>query len=672
MLNAPDISSASLDETPDTPRTDRQTLHGDIIADITSRSAWETRQVGFYKMRHNGIRRQNKPWKNAADLHFPLIDTNIEKLKPLFFQQIVGMDVVSTFVPMRQQLQAMTTTVEQWFDYKIREKSNLQSSGLSWIDYALMSGRGILKVTWNAAKNQLAFTALDPLYIIVPAYTRELQDADRIVHVMPMSEAAYKRDGTYKDDQETVDKLLGHEDDEKVPGATEHADVKRIREGLTHDTSKKHIIVWEVYQKGTDGQWTVETFSPTCPDIDLRDPMQLPYDHGMAPFVDFPYEIKDGGFYAPRGIAEILAPFESALCHTWNQKHDSMQLFNKPLFRSERDMPNTMNLRLGPGNILPNGLSPVTMPQPPISFDQEMASIRAIAEQRVSNPDYGMGQVMDGNNRRTATEISAIGAQSQQAGDLRARTFRMALSQVYKMSFSLLCQYDNKDLVFRCQQDSVQLDPSSLHGQYHIEPKGGVNEVNKQLLLQKAVQRKQVFQNSPWISQSELDKSILELDDPSLIKRVFTDPNQRSVDEQTDELKGIPALLLGANIPVNKGDNYSLRIGVLMQYLQGAMTAGPRPSPAGAHAIVTRLEALLQADATVDNNGAKQLAKSVGDYLKSVGLVPAQPPAAPGAMGAPAAPGVPPPPPATPAPMPPQQATPARLAEPVPAAQPQH
>ena len=34
-------------------------------------------------------------------------------------------------------------------------------------------------------------------------------------------------------------------------------------------------------------------------------------------------------------------------------------------------------------------------------------------------------------------------------------------------------------------------------------------------LLQKAVQRKQIFQNSPWIDQAELDKSILELDDPT-------------------------------------------------------------------------------------------------------------------------------------------------------------
>jgi hypothetical protein len=50
----------------------------------------------------------NKPWPKAADLHWPLIDTAIEKLKPLFLQQALGMDVVASFVPMRQQLNAYT------------------------------------------------------------------------------------------------------------------------------------------------------------------------------------------------------------------------------------------------------------------------------------------------------------------------------------------------------------------------------------------------------------------------------------------------------------------------------------------------------------------------------------------------------------------------------------
>jgi len=609
-------------------------LHGSICSDLQVRSTWEEKQVQFYRMRHQGIRRKQKPWNNAADLHFPLIDTNIEKLKPLFFQQIVGMDVVATFVPMRQQLAAATTTAEQWFDYKIREKTNLQTAGLSWIDYSLMSGRGVMKVTWNAKKKQVEYTAIDPLFIIVPSTTRELQDADRVTHVMPMSVAAYKRNGDYKNDKATIDRLTQtSEDADSSSGFTSKAEATRLREGITHDSKGENIIVWEVYERQQDGEWLVRTFSPAAPEIDLRDPMKLPYDHGMVPFVDFAYEIKDTGWYSPRGIAEILAPFEAALCHSWNQKHDSMQLFNKPMFRAERDMPNTMNLRPGPGSILPNGIVPVTMPQPPMSFDEDMVATRSIAEQRVSNPDYGMGQVLDTKNRRTATEIQAIGGQSQQAGDLRARMFRMSLAQLYKMSWKLLLQYDKEDLVYRFQEDALSVDPLALHEQYHIEPKGGVNEVNKQFLLQKAIQRKQLFAGSAWINQPELDKTIIELDDPSLVKRIFQDPNLKSQDEQVDESKNIPALLVGENIPVRQSDNGSLRVGILMNFIQKTLQTGNQMSPQAAQAFVTRIDALLAVEGQKDNNGAKQLGRQVAEYLQSVGMIPAQQ-ADPASMGA--------------------------------------
>jgi hypothetical protein len=64
-------------------------------------------------MRNDGLRRRQKPWANASDFHFPLIDTTINKLKPAFFQQAMGLDVLATFVPMRTQLGAFTTAAEQ-------------------------------------------------------------------------------------------------------------------------------------------------------------------------------------------------------------------------------------------------------------------------------------------------------------------------------------------------------------------------------------------------------------------------------------------------------------------------------------------------------------------------------------------------------------------------------
>ena len=66
--------------------------------------------------------------------------------------------------------------------------------------------------------------------------------------------------------------------------------------------------------------------------------MKIPYNHGKPPFVAFPYEVKDPGYYSSRGVVEQVAVFESELCKLLNSKNDCMTMYNRPLYRhSQRD-----------------------------------------------------------------------------------------------------------------------------------------------------------------------------------------------------------------------------------------------------------------------------------------------------------------------------------------------
>ena len=300
---------------------------------------------------------------------------------------------------------------------------------------------------------------------------------------------------------------------------------------------------------------------------------------------------------------------------------DASTLFNKPLFRAERDLPNSVNLRLNPGQILPFGIQPVQMPSTPLDFDKEMMQTQSIAEQRVTVPDYG---IMADRDRRTATEIESVNAQAQQNMDLRLRLFRQALGDLFRQSWSLLLQFDKKSLQYRFLEDSLTVDPQALHDEYQLEPRGGMDMVSKVMLLNKAMQRKQLFMNSPWINQVELDKSILELEDPSLIPRLVQDPNEKEGDEVTDEKKIIPALLIGEQIPVQEGQDYRVRIGVLMQFLEKSSQGGMQFSPQAQQAISGRMGELLNAYETVDTNNARALRKDVEEYLVQIGFMPSK------------------------------------------------
>lgn len=595
-------------------------LYTDIVEDVASRARWETRQSLWYQMRNDGLRRRQKPWANASDFHFPLIDTTINKLKPAFFQQAMGLDVLATFVPMRTQLGAFTTAAEHWFSYKLNEKSNYATEVMSWIDHMLVSGQGVMKIYWNPDKKQVEFQAVDPMYIIVPPWTKGLDTADRITQVMPMSLEHYKRSGIYDTSKETIDRIKGG--NVKDAGVTDDLKYEReIREGITHSNDMDQVIVWEVYTQDEDGKWMMKCFSPQAPEIPLRDDMEVPFDHGQPPFAVTKYEITDGGWYSPRGVCEVLAPFEASMCKIWNEKMDAFTLFNKPLFRAERDLPNSVNLRLNPGQILPFGIAPVQMPSTPMDFDKEVQQTQAIAEQRVTVPDYG---IMADRDRRTATEIESVNAQAQQNMDLRLRLFRQALGDLFRMSWSVLLQFDKKSLQYRFLEDSLTVDPVALHDEYQLEPRGGMDMVSKAMLLNKAVQRKQLFMNSPWINQVELDKSILELEDPSLIPRLVQDPNEKAANEVKDEQQILPALLIGEMIPVGQVNEHPARIGVLMQYLEKARQSNLQISPNGLQAIMARMDQLLSAYEQVDTNNARSMRKDVEDYLRQIGAIPSE------------------------------------------------
>ena len=587
----------------------RDKLNAEVLQDLADRSVWDTRQRMFYEMRHHGLRRKNKPWPGASDVHFPLVDTTISELKPAYFQQLFATDLIAQFVPTSPQVAEFTTAAAQWFDHRVKQRTNLETEVLSAVDSMLMCGTGILKVLWDYSSKRLKYYTVDPQHFVVPAWTRDIADADRICHISVYSVDAYKRQKHLKQDKAILDQITGSYNEDAGDMNTEAA--KYEREGLTFPEQDK-IIVWEVYNRCPDtGQWIICTYSPTSPDLDLRPPMKIPYNHGKPPFIAFNYEIKDPGFYSSRGVVELQAVFEAELTKLQNEKMDCMTLFNRPLYRAERDMPNSGNLRLTPGSILPYGIQPVMHQAPPISFDTQMNIMREIAQNRVSTPDFGLTQTLQNTERRTATEIQAIGGLYQQSSDLRMRIFRIALGNLYRMSWSILLQYDKSSLNYWYLDTAQEIPQEALHEQYNIQPTGSADGVNKQLLMQKAITRFQMFANDPYIDQGQLRKTILESDDATLVKRLYVDPQLTQSTQAEDQANEITFLRLGFPALVKDSDDHLIHIQTVMSYITNRADTGAPPEPAEGQFleqhIGEHLEKLKEADPKVGRQVEQEL-----------------------------------------------------------------
>ena len=534
---------------------DNHELFGDLNNDLRDRLKWEWRQITWQKMRNLGVGRANRPWPGAANAHVPIADTIIGKLKPYYVVWIFGPELLASFYSLDAQGDSYTDSVGQWFDYKVRECSNFSEQIVCAIDSCLQNGMGIIKTYWDTELERIAYCSINPYFVIVPPYaTFDFNKSERICHVMQYSEAEYLRDAETKGfntDENFIESIKGEgRPDQKY----EH--YRYTAEGLSYVRLKDLIILWEVYLRQTDGQILVKTFSPLNPDEPARADFRLPYNHRQVPMCMIPYELTDGGYYSSRGVCELVQMYEASACKTWNEKLDYMSISNRPILSSQGGSINPQNIRWEPGAVYDAVVQLVEQPQPPVSFDQEIQSVRSMAEQRVGIPDFGVPgpNQPQGAGNKTATETNVITNVMQQNNDLRARILKGAMTRIFEQSWSLLTQYDSASLDYFWRKQRISLPDAALDNKYVLRPNGSVDGYSREREIQKLMQLRQLSQGAPWIQTPEIDRKIVELMNAQWVGDVYQAP-PIALDNQQEKQAIENSVMLDGYLPKPKPDD---------------------------------------------------------------------------------------------------------------------
>jgi hypothetical protein len=562
--------------------------HTEILDALSARRVWEDRQATWYQMRHDGIRRSNKPFKGAADMHFPLADMQIDKAKPNYIDQIYSQELLAEFRSLSAAARMYEVANAQWFHFQLTQNTNFEKQMNRVVDSVCMRGKGILKFFWDAENNRLRSEAINPLYVIVPSWTDELEEADWIVHVQHYSEEAYKRKSYFKQDPDFIKSIQGKGDEGKI-----HEAEKYTREGLTQADDSKKIVIWEVWER-TGKQWKIRTYSPLRHDEPVRPDLICPYNKGIFadgahPFCEFNYEEKEEGYYSGRGITEKVAPFEASINKDWNSKNDYQTFSTVPIFVPGKDvmLPSNANLTMKPGMLFPYNISPLQFPAIPGDLWQSMSQTRMVAEQAVGTPDFGTSNTQaggGGGGKKTATETNVIANVFGASLGLKARNFRRELAHAYKIAWALLIQYANQDLDYWYRNEMAQLDRQALEHAYRIDPSGSGDNINRQLIQQKAIARKQMFTGNPNINQYELDKSVLEADDPRLVSRLLMDNNTSKQDQIEDQAQELTVMLMGFSPVIKDGDDDMAHLESMVAFVQKQLA---RPGGLPGEALAT-------------------------------------------------------------------------------------
>jgi hypothetical protein len=194
----------------------------------------------------------------------------------------------------------------------------------------------------------------------------------------------------------------------------------------------------------------------------------------------------------------------------------------------------------------------------------------------------------------------------------------MSLSHLFRQCWSLYVQYAKEDLLFRYAEETGQMVPDGIHAEYSIEPKGGLDFINRQFALQKSVARMQMFQNNVYINQGELVKSVLEQDDPSLVRRLFQDPNAASGDQAEDQATEIATMLAtGFPVAIKPSDDHKAHISVLFAFNQAAQLRQQPVDQSAMQVLMAHLQQHLQALEQIDPNTSRAIQKQLRDAAKA-------------------------------------------------------
>ena len=590
---------------------------------LAERSVWERKQRLYYQMRHDGLRRLNKPGPWAADQHLPLVDMCITDLKPFWSAQIFGGERLCDFVAMREQLRDMTQSAAEFHDFELRHKSNMRKAMETMLDTMLLRGRGIILATTDPFDGHaIRFKAIDPQYILMGQDFDDFDDADEWIYVQSLTVSQYKRNRNYNQAPDVLAAIRGRKDFNFNSIELD----KQVREGVTHSYRDNQIILWHHWQR-TDGGWTINTFSPQATDKVIRQPYGCPYKvagKASCPFFSFTMEVKDEGWYSPRGIAELNAAFEAYACTLWNHKTDAMKFGNTPLFTSDKEIPNSANIRFNPGEFIPGNIKAVEMPQPAISFDQEIAFARGISEQRAKVPDFGIQDnagSAQGGKPRTATENYRIAGLQNVGADYNGEVFRSTrLQKLYRHTWGLMLQFKRASLTYFVAEDLKTLPEQALHDEYLVIPTGGpANKIEK---MNRAGTRYQLFFGKPNINQDELAKDVLASDDSRLVRRLLIPQDQKAASEEYQEVLNIGALMLGYPVPVSPDEDHLTRIKTLLDFLHKQQATGAVIDPLAVQRIHEHLAGHMQMLQKMNPDATRQIKAAIGQVEQATNIVP--------------------------------------------------
>jgi len=473
-------------------------IRRDVLSDLADRQTWARKQDEIARRRLSARKtNKTKPYKGAPNFVEPIIDDNVTEKTDQEISMLLNAPVMAHAIPMTAGLRPdQRSRLEYAFDYYLRHIITIRPILEEGVDTKNERGFTVFKKV-RSFNNRLdqdlpGPIVIDPKDIIVPKDTKDVQDAERLVHVIRLTPLALRnmvrKNGWNKDAADEIIRRIksggrvdNGSDEESIHDVT--SDLTGIATSDTYETNTdgvlaiKNIVIWETYRHATEedqkrdseliqDRRMVTVFCPDVPDVTIAefpwrtedeflpmpDPMKLDEiinargegrepdffvpktgKDRLWPFVQNRYESRSSYWYEVRGIGEKTIDNQIKATQMQNAKAVLVDYYSAPLYTG--DVRNSGNISFRPGSKMPGNFAWVQPPQIPSQFDFDINQDRATASKRAATQSQNLFSADVGSQKieKTATEVEAEGARVNMVSSASVDRFNTPMGRLFQL-----------------------------------------------------------------------------------------------------------------------------------------------------------------------------------------------------------------------------------------------
>lgn len=429
--------------------------------------------------------------------------------------------------------------------------------------------------------------AIEPIDVIVPwDATTDVDRLPWIIHRIYLTDAELHEriaHGKYKE----LERVGG----EQQRGTGTNQDVsmleqrRQLREGVqgSSENRSRPNEIWEIYfRHDADGDGiseryvaTVHKKTGTCLRV-----VPFQYEHGEWPFTRFAFEQTEDRWYSSRGVPEMVYDLQDYINMNHNAWIDSMAITNVPSFIARAgSVVNPKNWVFSPGSVhnVKGDISNIreVRHQPmDFSFNAQEQSLRQTAEEYVGTPDFGISNINERVERRTATEVQQIQQSSGAVAEETLERYQESMRRLHRQTLFLWSQFGDDTVLVRVtgQDEQVPFSRFDILQDFDLVPSGRLDNLTPQARAQRAMQLLMLAESpqaGPHINDFEVVRDIVEnLDYRNAERYLVQDTNSMSSDKLKQVSEIAYMMSIGEVHPVDQNDPHEEHAMVTQQALQ--------------------------------------------------------------------------------------------------------